>query len=145
MLSPVSVAVDETRREVLVSDYGDPSGGFSAQEPARILIYDYDGQLKFQINGDGTTHATTGFTRVQGIAAGPAGRLYASDPLGGRILVIDRTSGALIKEVGAPGGQPGELMLPLDVLVDGRTGDLFVCNNRGARRLEVFRGARRRR
>ncbi len=38
LLSPVALAVDEARREVLVADYGDPSGGFSARKPARILI-----------------------------------------------------------------------------------------------------------
>ena len=143
LLSPVSVAVDADRREVLVGDYGDPGGSFRPRDPARILIYDYDGQLLRQIDGDGGTHESTRFARVQGIAAGSDGRLFAVDPLGGRVLSIDRESGALIEQIGVPGPQAGELMLPLDVLLEERSGDLFVCNNRGARRVEVIRGDRR--
>ena len=141
VLSPVSVAVNGARREILVGDYGDPSGSFRATVPARILIYTFEGNLLFQINGDGSTHSTTRFARVQGIAAARDGRIFASDPLGARILVLDRTSGALIGTVGAAGDQPGQLMLPLDVFVDDKTGDVFVVNNAGARRVEVFRRA----
>ncbi len=141
LLSPVSLAVDETRQEVLVGDYGDPSGWYSISEPARILIYNYDGELLFQINGNGSTHETTKFARVQGMATSPDGRIFAADPLGSRILVLDRSSGALIDEVGTEGDQPGQLRLPLDVVRDEKTGDLFVTNNQGARRVEVFRAA----
>jgi len=143
LLSPVSLAIDEGRQEVLVGDYGNPSGFFRARTPARILIYDYGGALLSQIDGDGTTHETTRFVRVQGLATSADGRIFAADPLGGRILVLDRDTGALLAEVGSEGPEPGQLMLPLDVHLDERTGDLFVSNNRGARRIEVFRAARR--
>lgn len=143
LLSPVSVAVDEAQREVLVGDYGDPSGFFRARRPARILIYDYEGVLLFQIDGNGTTHESTKFARVQGMAASGDGRIFATEPLASRLLVIDRASGALLGEVGTEGFGPGELMLPLDVYREARSGDLFVSNNRGARRIEVFRGAGR--
>ena len=141
VLSPVSVSIDSARGEVLVGDYGDPSGSFSARKPARILIYSFDGELLFQIDGDGSTDPTTRFARVQGMTVAPDGRVFAADPLAGRILVLDRTTGATIGEVGTPGDQTGELMLPLDVWIDGASGDVFVSNNRGARRVEVFRGA----
>ena len=78
--------------------------------------------------------------RVQGISTSSDGGIFVADPLGGRILILDRTSGALLSEIGTEGQEPGQLMLPLDVLLDERTGDLFVVNNQGARRLEVFRG-----
>lgn len=141
LLSPVSLAVDETRQEVLVGDYGDPSGSSRAKTPARILIYDYTGTLQFQIKGDMSTHWSTRFARVQGMATSADGRIFAADPLGNRILVLDRVSGALLSELGTEGVQPGELMLPLDVTLDAKSGDLFVSNNRGARRVEAFRGA----
>ncbi len=141
LLSPVSLSVDSARGEVLVGDYGDPSGSFRARKPARILIYTFEGELLFQIDGDGGTHPTTRFVRVQGMTVSPDGRVFAADPLAGRILVLDRNTGATIGQVGTPGDQAGELMLPLDVWIDGKSGDLFVSNNRGARRLEVFRGA----
>jgi DNA-binding beta-propeller fold protein YncE len=141
LLSPVSLGLDVARRELLVGDYGDPSGSFSLADPARILIYNYDGALLFQINGDGSTDATTQFVRLQGIATSADGRIFAADPLRSVILVIERSTGALIGELGTPGVLPGELMLPLDVLLDESTGDLFVSNNRGARRIEVIPAA----
>ena len=140
LLSPVSLAVDRERHEVLVSDYGDPSGSFRARTPARILIYDFDGNLLFQINGNRTTHITTQFARVQGLTVSSSGRIFATDPLGSRILVLDRTTGELLSELGTEGSEPGELMLPLDVHLDERSGDLFVSNNQGARKLEALRG-----
>lgn len=148
LLSPVSLAVDKLRREILVGDYGNPRPEpdcsfciYTAAAPARILIYDYGGELLFEIRGDGTTHWSTSFARVQGMAASADGRIFAADPLGGRILVFDRYSGALLQELGTQGPAEGQLMLPLDVWLDEETGDLFISNNQGARRLEVLRGA----
>lgn len=141
LLSPVSVAVDEMRKEVLVGDYGDPSGSAMAAKPARILIYDYQGNLLDQINGSDGFGGDFMFARVQGLATSPDGRIFATDPLGGRVLVLDRTSGTLLEVLGTQGPDPQQLMLPTDVILDGRTGDLFVVNNQGARSVEVFRGA----
>jgi len=146
LLSPVSLAVDELRREVLVGDYGSPASWFSgcsfcgAAEPARILIYAYSGELLFEIHGDGSTHSSARFARVQGMAVSADGRIFAADPLGSRILVFDRYSGVLLEELGTQGPAEGQLMLPLEVWLDGKTGDLFVSNNQGARRVEVLRG-----
>ncbi len=143
LMSPVSLAVDALRQEILIGDYGNPAPDFAgcsfcrAAAPARILIYGYDGQLRFEIHGDGSTHISARFARIQGIAASTDGRIFAADPLGNRILVFDRVSGALLQELGTD----GRLRLPLDVWLDGETGDLFVSNNRGARRIEVLRGA----
>lgn len=148
LLSPVSLAVDTLRQEILVGDYGDPRPvpncsfcTYTPAAPARILIFGYDGQLRFEIRGDRTTHWSTAFARVQGMAASTDGRIFAADPIGGRILVLDRISGALLGTIGTQGAAAGELMLPVDVWLDGDTGDLFVSNNRGARRVEALRGA----
>jgi DNA-binding beta-propeller fold protein YncE len=146
LMSPVSLAVDELRREILVGDYGNPAPNWEncsfcgAAAPARILIYDYGGELLFEIRGDRSTHWSSGFARVQGMAASTDGRIFAADPLGGRILVFDRYSGALLQELGTQGPDEGQLMLPLDVWLDNETGDLFISNNRGVRGVEVLRG-----
>ncbi|MDH3255751.1 MAG: hypothetical protein OEM62_12210 [Acidobacteriota bacterium] len=145
VLSPVSIAVDPDRREVLVGDYGDPSGFFRMSEPARILVFDYTGAPQFEIKGNGSTHVTTMFARVQGLVASGDGRIFATDPLGSRVLVLDRTNGETLAEIGSEGSEPGFLRLPLDVFLEPKTGDLFVSNNQGARRVEVFRGAGRQR
>jgi DNA-binding beta-propeller fold protein YncE len=145
VFNPVSIAVDEHRGEILVGDYGDHSTPCSVcgrGPAARILGYNYDGVLLFQIDGDSiTADGAIGFTRVQGMAVSADGRIFATDPLGSRILVLDRDSGLLIAELGTEGSEPGQLMLPLDALLDQETGDLFISNNRGARRIEVLRGA----
>jgi DNA-binding beta-propeller fold protein YncE len=148
LLSPVSLAVDPLRKEILIGDFGDPRPTpdcsfctYDPAAPARIMIFDYAGELLFEIRGDGTTHWATTFARVQGMAAGADGRIFAADPLGNRIFVFDRATGAVLQELGTEGSAPGQLMLPLDVWLDGETGDLFISNNRGARRIEVLRGA----
>jgi hypothetical protein len=147
LLSPVSMDIDELRREILVADYGDPAAIFSncsfcsATEPARIMIFSYEGALLDEIRGDGTSYFLTGFARLQGLAAGTDGRIFAADPLGGRILVFDRASGAILDELGVKGEEPGQLMAPSDLWLDPATGDLFISNNLGARRVEVLRGA----
>ncbi len=74
------------------------------------------------------------------MAAAADGRVFAADPLGSRILVFDRFTGALLDELGVQGPAEGELMAPLDVWLEEGTGDLFISNNRGARRIEVLRG-----
>lgn len=144
--SPVAIAIDELRGHVLVADYGDMSAACSVcprKAAARILAYNYNGVLQFQIDGDGLVHDSPtriGFARVQGMAVSDDGRIFVADPLGSRIFVLD-SGGVLLDQIGLEGSAPGELMLPLDVLLDRATGDLFISNNRGARRIEVFRGA----
>lgn len=147
LLSPVSLSVDPLRQEILVGDYGDPAPIWTncsfcgAAAPARILIFDYRGALLSEIRGDGTSHLSTRFARVQGLAASVDGRIFAADPLGSRVLVLDRLTGALLEKLGTEGTEPGQLMLPTDLWFDSGTGDLFISNNRGARRIEVLRGA----
>jgi hypothetical protein len=107
-----------------------------------LIFYDV-GELQFEIQGNGSTHVTTRFSRVQGLVVSADGRIYATDPLGSRVVVLDRSSGETLAEVGSEGAEPGFLRLPLDVFVELKTGDVFVSNNQGARRVEVFRGAGR--
>lgn len=143
VLSPVSLEVDELRGEVLVADYGDPSGTSTSGAPARILIYSYQGVLIDQIDGAGFFDSNLIFRRVQGMATSEDGRIFAADPLGSRILVLNRSTGQLQESLGTQGTAPGQLLIPTDVFFDQETGDLFVVNNRGVRRVEVFRGVGR--
>ncbi len=138
LLSPTAIAVDETRQEVLVSDYGDPSGTFfgGARTAARILFYTYNGTYLGQIDG---AHR---FARPQGLAVDDVGRVYVAEALLGQIFVFNRSTGEIVNKLGSFGEAPGQLQLPLDVVLDQKSGDLFVTNNM-LQRVEVFRGAGR--
>ncbi len=127
LVNPTAVAVDSARGEVLVSDYGDPAGFF----PARIKIYDFAGNYIREISG-----RTGGFSRPQGLSVDDD-HVFVTDGVLGQVIVFDRTSGGKLKTLGAFGTNPGQLMLPLDVLVDPSTKDVFVVNNRPGR-VELF-------
>ncbi|NIM62089.1 MAG: hypothetical protein GTO30_10635, partial [Acidobacteria bacterium] len=70
------------------------------RKAARILFYSFAGDLVFQIDGDGLTDPSTNFVRVQGMAVGPDGRIFATDPMAGHILVLDRSTGATTQTIG---------------------------------------------
>jgi DNA-binding beta-propeller fold protein YncE len=129
---PTGIALDEGRREVLVSDYGDPEGGI----PPRIQIYDYSGNYLGTISGEDR------FSRPQGLAVDGSGRIFLVDCLLGQVLAFDRHTGALLKTLGSFGSDPGQLFLPLDLVLDDVSKDVFVTNNRPGR-VEVFRGGGR--
>ena len=145
LLNPVALTVDPYRREVLVSDYGDYNGSFGISVAARILIYDLRGNLLRQIDGDGSTSPTTQFLRPQGLVTDARGNIFVTESITGQVLILNGTTGLLMGVMGTPGNQPGELQLPVDIYYDFRTGDVFVANNKGARRMEAFRaiGVRR--
>ncbi len=134
---PTGIAVDPTRGEVLVSDFGDP------QNPTgTVNIYDFDGFFKASINGSAGCgwFACVGdfnFSRPQGLTVDSKGLIYLVDSLLGQVLVFDRETQKGVNTIGQIGKGPGQLMLPLDLIMDSKTGDLHVTNNRN-RRLEVF-------
>ncbi len=133
LVDPTGIALDEVRGEILVSDFGDPADGIASA----IKIFDLTGNLIDTIPGE-LVQADYRFSRPQGLAA-EDGRIFLVDSVLGRILVFDRTSRQGVKRLGSFGTGPGELFLPLDVVVDGVTKDVFVTNNRTGR-VEVFRG-----
>jgi hypothetical protein len=57
------------------------------------------------------------------------------------IMVFDLLSGAIVKTFGEYGSEPGQLRLPLDIVFDAGTKELFITNNRCSR-IEVFRRVR---
>ena len=135
--APIAIAVDTARREVLVSDYGNPDGGVAAA----VKIHAYDGRYLTEISGRGrcgSLGCSGGFSRPQGLTVA-GGRVFLADGLLAAVLVFDR---ATLSPVGTLGGRslgPPYLRLPTDVVV-GRHGDLFVASSLTGR-VEVFRGA----
>lgn len=128
LLSPTAIAIDPVRQEVVVSDYGNPNGYFSAAVAASIAIYTYSGEFLARFNGNvGTTDVQ--FARPQGLAIDSQGHIFMAESVRGQIFEFDRATGSVANKLGAFGNGPGELMLPLDLLIDRKSGDLMVTNN----------------
>jgi len=134
--APVGVAVDTSRREVLVTDYGNPD----ASLPATVKIFDYDGGFVAEMSGAGTCGSLgcrDGFSRPQGLAV-HGGRIYLADALLAAVLVFDRATLARDTVLGGR-GVPPYLRLPSDVAIDA-AGNVYVVSS-VAGRVEVFAGA----
>ena len=126
---PTGIAVDTERGEVLVSDFG-KAGSFSMK--AWVRIYDFEGKHRATIYGSAVQREFK-FSRPQGIAVNAQGLIYLVDSLSGRVLVFDRETLAGVEIIGELGRGPGQLFLPLDVLIGGKSNDLYVSSNRTAR------------
>ena len=131
--NPTGIAIDEDREEVLVSDFGDPDIGV----PARVHIFNYHGARLGEISG-ASGQQGYGFSRPQGLAVDGSGHVFVVDAMLGQVLVFDRTTGAGLKRLGTSGTGPGQLLLPLDLVIAGASQDVFVTSNLAAR-VEVFR------
>lgn len=129
---PTSLAIDAAAGEVLVTDFGDVERGL---EP-RVLIFGYDGAYRQSISG---SNGASGyfFSKPQGVAVGENGHVLVGDAWLGRVVVMDRASGAEVGRIGEYGPARGQLKLPLDLLVLGDSRDLYVTSGQ-TRRIEVF-------
>ncbi len=130
--NPTALAVDPVGQEIVVSDYGEPTE--PSTQPA-LKVFDYQGVLLTTISGKQGMMGQR-FSRPQGLAVDGAGRIFMADALSGEVMVFDRQSGSLLTTFGTFGSGPGELWLPLDVVVNENQ-DLFVTNNRPGR-IEVY-------
>lgn len=128
--NPTGITIDRHRRRVYVSDYGE-----LARANAAIKIFDYRGNPVGRIAGKSGMLGAR-FSRPQGLALGPAGRLYLADALAGEVQIYDLGTGDQIGTLGTFGDGPGELFVPLDIVLS-RQGDVLVTNNRPGR-IEVF-------
>lgn len=132
--NPTAIAVDPRRGEVLVSDYGEPT---VRSAPPRLKIFGYDGAPLAVISGKKGMLGQR-FSRPQGIAVDGGGHIFMVEAVAGEVQVLDRDTGNLVKTLGSFGSGPGELWLPLDVVLDeGR--NVLVTNNRPGR-IEVYAG-----
>jgi DNA-binding beta-propeller fold protein YncE len=129
--NPTGLAVDPLRREVLISDYGDPR----TSDPPAIKIFSYGGAFVGAISGKSGMLGRR-FSRPQGLAVDGADHVFVTEAVAGEVIVLDRETGATLKTLGALGVGPGELWLPLDVAVDSDLNVLVVNNRLG--RIEIF-------
>ncbi len=129
--NPTAIAADIVREEVVVSDYGDLDHG----GPAALKIFTYAGDhVKTHSGKKGMLGAR--FSRPQGLAIDARGHILLVEAVAGEVQILDRATGSLVETLGSFGVGPGELWLPLDVIVDENQ-DAFVTNNR-PRRIEVY-------
>ncbi len=130
---PTGIAVDPTRQEVLISDYGAPEIGIHP----RVQIFNYAGNHIGTFSGKAGMFGNR-FSRPQGLAVDGKNHVFLVDCWIGRVIVLDRLTGGQIKTLGTYGTGVGELALPLDVVIDPKTKNVFVTNNRPGR-IEVFK------
>lgn len=133
LANPTGIALDEERGEILVSDYGDSLTGI----PARIQIFSASGSHLDTISGRAGMLGTR-FSRPQGLAVTREGQVLVADSLSSELLAFDRETGRHLKTLGSFGSAPGQLQMPLDLVIHRKSRDVFVINNR-AGRIEVFR------
>ncbi len=129
---PTGIAVDPAQQEILVSDYGHP---LSSSTPPAVKIFGYDGSNIQRIPGKTGWFGSGKFSRPQGLAVNPRGDIFVVDAVAG-VVVLDRASGNVLKELGAAGTGPNDLWMPLDVVIDDHL-DVYVTNNR-LRRVQLF-------
>lgn len=138
LANPTAIAVDETTGTIYVSDYGD-LGAVKPISP-RVQAFNSDGSLAYTIHS-GTTGKYR-FTMPQGVTVSSGNRLYVIDSLSAEIQVYNATDGSLLNKVKGSGIKEGPfaMQLPLDLVIDNSTNDMYVTNNRLAS-IKVFAGA----
>jgi len=132
LTSPTGIALDTQEQEVLVSDFGASDG---TTDP-RVQIFSYAGSHLVSISGQAGMFGRR-FSRPQGLAVDGAGHVFLADSWLGAVIVLDRSTGAQLATLGSYGTGPGQLALPLDIVIDQNSQDVLVTNNRPGR-IEVF-------
>ena len=127
---PAGLFVDAAAGELLVAD----------QLNYRVQVFDLDGNYLRCIGG---TNANPGgffgrkrpLNQPQGVWVDGAGRVLVSDAADGQVKVFDRNGNGL-GAIGEFGIRPGELRIPMDLVVDAHRRLFVAAANNG--RLEVF-------
>lgn len=138
LANPTAITVDNSNQQVFVSDFGD-LGRTKAIAP-RIQVFDFEGTLLYTINSGDTNKYR--FTMPQGLTVNGNNELYVIDSLSGEIHIFDTLNGTLLSKVKGSGIAAGAFMMqmPLDLVIDDTTKDVFVTNNLMAS-IKVFEGA----
>ena len=132
LINPTGIAVNPADKEVFVSDYGDSNKYIKP----RIQIFDYEGNLLYTIPGKKGMFGMR-FSRHQGLAVDESGHVFMVDCYSGEIMVFDRYNGQTLKTMAGYGTDPGQLRLPLDIVINPSSKDIYVANNRSAT-IEIF-------
>ena len=132
LVAPTGITLDVDAKEVLVSDYGDTTNFIYP----RIQIFDYEGNLVYTISGKKGMLGMR-FSRPQGLAIDGSGHVFMVDCYSGEIMVFDRYNGNTLKTMAGYGTEPGQLRLPLDIVMNPSSKDIYVTNNRSAA-IEIF-------
>ncbi|NIM12650.1 MAG: hypothetical protein GTO45_11095 [Candidatus Aminicenantes bacterium] len=133
LVNPTGIAVNPADKEVFVSDYGDVNKYIKP----RIQIFDYEGNVLYTIPGKKGMFGMR-FSRPQGLAVDDSGHVFMVDCYSGEIMAFDRYNANLLKKLGGYGTGPGQLRLPLDIVIDPSSKDIYVTNNRAAR-VDIFK------
>ncbi len=138
LANPTGITVDEASQRIYVSDYGDLGLAGSPIDP-RIQVFGIDGTPAYSINSRIKTRYR--FTMPQGLTVNDSNQLYVIDSLTGRILVYDAATGKLLRRMKRTGQiRRFKMKMPLDLVIDPFTHDIFVTNSRMAS-IKVFAGA----
>ncbi len=121
---PTGLTLDRLTHEVFVADFGsiDDSVG------PRVSIFGYDGTFHDVVWGSGGAQGYH-FSKPQGIVLGESGHVFVVDAWLGKVVVMDRVTCQPVATIGQFGTNPGELRLPLDLVIHGDAKDLYVVSN----------------
>lgn len=127
---PTGIAFDQRNQRILVAEHG----GLNYTDTVHLIhVFDKQGRWLTSFGKHGFNKGE--FTRIQGMAVGPEGRIYVADPFQGVVTVLNE-NGTFLTTVGQFGSEPGQLRAPMDVAIDPR-GRLWVSSmNNGS--LEVY-------
>jgi len=130
LILPTGIAYDHRNNQVCVSEHGGIGTGFKPL--VKIWIFDLQGNLIRSLgshgNGDGQ------FYRIQGLAVGRCGKIYATDPFQATVSVFDEAG--FVAKFGEYGKELGQLNAPVDIVVDSRGHIWITSMNNGS--LEVY-------
>ncbi len=134
LVNPTAIAFDKKNNFIYVSDYGDSAKWIypmvRAFNPEGNPVGNISGKLGMLGNR---------FSRPQGLAVDEAGYVFLVDCYSVEVLVFAGILGVLVKTISGYGTGAGEMRLPLDIVIDPKTKDIFVTNNRESK-IEIFRG-----
>ncbi|MEN8154040.1 MAG: NHL repeat-containing protein [Acidobacteriota bacterium] len=133
LVNPTAVAFDKKNNFIYVSDYGDSARWIYPS----VRIFDMDGNIVGEISGKLGMFGNR-FSRPQGLVVDENGYVFLVDCFSGEILVFTGLTGMLVKTISGYGTEDGKMRLPLDLVIDPKSKDIFVTNNRGAK-IEIFR------
>jgi DNA-binding beta-propeller fold protein YncE len=128
---PSSIALDEYRGELIVTDLKGGAGTVGRYGGARIQVFSIEGELlrEFSDLGEGAPL----LVKPLGVETDPEGRIYVTDAFRNVVQVLDRDGGHLttIHDEGHP------LRTPLGIAYAPPSGRLFIASL-SRRRVEIF-------